>query len=149
MGFLLSCALRGKELLIFPLISLLVEACAGDIASIPDHFQVPDSFVIAFCHCWCRASRTKGGAKKQNKNKPTATTAAPFNLPPLLLVTSPSELFPAAVFFSHSQLFPFCLHAAFICFPPWCDVLIKKDGNAVCLPKNLIQSTDLAFEVRC
>lgn len=97
--------LTWKGTFIFTLISLLVEACAGDIPSIPDHFRVPDSFVIAFCNCWCHASRTKGGAKK-NKN-PTTTATTPFNLLRLLLVISPFGTVPAAVFFSHSQLFPF------------------------------------------
>lgn len=64
MGFVLSCALCGKELLVSLFVSfLLVEACAGDVPSILDHFKIPNSFVIAFCNCWCNASRTKGGAK--------------------------------------------------------------------------------------
>lgn len=42
--------------------------CRGDTASIPDHFQVPSSFVIAFCNRWCHASRTKGGAKKNKQS---------------------------------------------------------------------------------
>lgn len=115
MGFILSCALCGKELLFSLFVSLLVEACAGDIPSIPDHFKVLNSFVVAFCNCWCNASRTKGGAKN---------TA--FNLLCLLFGDLPIRNCSCCHFFSSLAALSFCLHAAFICFPSWCDVLIKR-----------------------
>lgn len=97
MGFILSCALCGKELLFSLFVSLLVEACAGDIPSIPDHFKILNSFVVAFCNCWCNASRTKGGAKKILH----LICSVSF------LVIYPFGTVPAAIFFPHSQLFPF------------------------------------------
>lgn len=104
--------------------------------------------MVAFLYCWCHASRTKGGAKQKQ---------TPCNLLCLLWQSRPSQLFllpfcfltlPLFFPFFLKFFFLFCLHAALICISPWCDVLMERMATRCVCQKNLIQSTDLASEVK-